>query len=137
MIKFFLPGKSNSGLRREILHEYQFFKTGTAPYQCCFGSDDEVEEEDTEDKNDSLMGISSRKMAKTLKSVRIKDVFKWVEGTGRHMSRLAWFLTWHRESTLFLRVAKPLLSLRTSGSMTVERVAKPQKNSSIRSFGTV
>ena len=45
------------------------------------------------------------------------------------MGRLPWWITWKKRSDMFKYIAKPLLSLRSTGSMSVERVAKPLKNS--------
>ena len=104
-------------LRKEMLREYQFFKTGTGSYQGFFDQKD-----DQDVKEDSSISRNKNK------TIRIEDVLKWVSKTGGHMSRLAWFSTWKPTSTFFLKIARPLLSLRTTGSMTVERVAKPLKN---------
>ena len=52
---------------------------------------------------------------------------KWIVDTGGHMSRLAWFEAWFPQSKFYTKLAKPLFSLRTTGSMSVERVAKPLK----------
>ena len=48
--------------------------------------------------------------------------------TGKNLSRLASFEAWVPDSTFYTKIANPLMSLRTTGSMTVERVAKPLKN---------
>ena len=45
------------------------------------------------------------------------------------MGRLAWYVSWASTEPLYTLIGKPLMSLRTTGSMTVERVAKPLKNS--------
>ena len=48
--------------------------------------------------------------------------------TGRHDSRLAWWAVHASSCILYQAVARPLLSVRVTGSMTVERVAKPLNN---------
>ena len=63
------------------------------------------------------------------KILTIEDVANWVQNTGGHCSRLAWYQTWKRNSIFYRKIAHPLLSLRSTGSITVERVAKPLKNS--------
>ena len=43
-------------------------------------------------------------------------------------ARLNWYGTFAANSELYLKVAKPLLSMRTVGSMDVERTVKPVKH---------
>ena len=124
MIKFFVPKRSEVELQRALLREYQFFKSGTGSYQSLFGddfADNEVEEKKSRSKN-------------TMKTISIEDVSKWVKRTGGHMGRLAWFSTWKADSILYQKIGKPLMSLRSTGSMTVERAAKPMKNSVYTKF---
>ena len=42
--------------------------------------------------------------------------------------RLRFFTCYYRSSTFYLKVAQPLLSLKTVGSMDAERAAKPLKH---------
>ena len=44
------------------------------------------------------------------------------------VARLEWFGSFAEHTELFLMVAKPLLSMRTAGSMVVEQKVKPIKN---------
>jgi len=62
-------------------------------------------------------------------TLTLDDVTSWVAKTGGHDARIAWFMVNAPKSPFFLEIAKPLLSVRITGSMTVERVAKPLKNS--------
>lgn len=59
----------------------------------------------------------------------LDDVTSWVTKTGGHDSRITWFTVNAPRSPFFLEIAKPLLSVRITGSITVERVAKFIKNS--------
>lgn len=56
------------------------------------------------------------------------DVSSWIQKTGGHDSRLAWWTCHAKKTALFNELARPLLSIRITGSMTVERIAKPLKN---------
>ena len=59
--------------------------------------------------------------------LRIKSVVDWVDDTDGVSGRLAWLSV--APNDLFKNtIAFPLMSARTSGSMSVERVAKPLKN---------
>jgi len=58
----------------------------------------------------------------------IEDVKTWIVGTGSIEARLNWFGTFVTNSEFFLKVAKLLLSMRTVGSIDVERKGKPIKH---------
>ena len=55
-------------------------------------------------------------------------VSDWIKKTGFHCSRLNFFSILPK-SQLYTVLIEPLLSLRTTGSITVERIAKPMKHS--------
>ena len=61
------------------------------------------------------------------KSFSINDVKKYAEESGNIQGRFAFFDTFHANSEFYLKVAKPLLSMRAVGSIDVERRIKKMK----------
>ena len=57
----------------------------------------------------------------------VDEVLAWVEKTGNIQGRFAWFDTFHANSEFYLKVAKPLLSMRAVGSIDVEQRIKNMK----------
>jgi hypothetical protein len=53
-------------------------------------------------------------------------VSNWVNKTGKHNGRLNFFALLP-QNDLYSKVLEPLLSLRATGSISVERIAKPLK----------
>ena len=51
----------------------------------------------------------------------------WITKYGRHNGRLEFFSGVHI-TPFFSKIANPLLSMKTTGSVSVERAAKPLKN---------
>jgi hypothetical protein len=62
-------------------------------------------------------------------ALTISDVSDWIRSTGAHEQRLAWYESNARRAVIYTDAAKQLLSVSITGSMDVERAAKPLKNS--------
>jgi hypothetical protein len=114
MLKWAVPGDSDAEKekRSTLMLEFTAFHTATGPNALSFDEHTALPEGHV---------------------LTLPDVMSWVSSTGGHESRLAWFLLRAPKSPFFLEIAKPLLSVRITGSMTVERVAKPLKNSVLSS----
>ena len=128
MIVFFLPLPEPTGtpentaeidrivaLRRKVMEDYLQFKTQSGVWESLF--------------------TKPRPEAKTMevkvalqKHLTFEDVGKYLDETGYHNGRLVFFEAWAPASDFYTHVAKRLLSMRTTGSISVERAAKPMKN---------
>ena len=73
--------------------------------------------------------VSSEDLKLRSKSFSISDVEKYAVESGNIDGRLAFFETFHANSEFYLKVAKPLLSMRAVGSIDVERRIKQMKGS--------
>ena len=71
--------------------------------------------------------VSAQQLRTNMEAITIDEVITFVEETKNVMARLEFFNTFAANNLFFIKVARPLLSMRTVGSMDVERKVKPIK----------
>ena len=71
---------------------------------------------------------TEEELAMATKNIELGQVTDWITKHGGITGRLRWFEAYAPHSKLYRLVAEPLLSVRTAGSIDVERAVKPMKN---------
>ena len=104
-----------TALRREVMDDYLSFKTQMRDWQGLF-----------QKPRPTAKSLEEKKALQ--KEIFFNHIGEWLRETGRHDGRLCFFEAYATASKFYMHVAKRLLSMRTTGSISVERAAKPMKN---------
>ena len=120
MLKFFVPGDPMTDAqvlaeRQQIHAEYMAFKTQQGIFSYGW-------------QTLAVVAVAPAAAQTAMETLTLKMVSDWMDNTGRHASRLTWWLGTAPNTMLYTKIASLLLSMRTTGSISVERVAKPLKN---------
>jgi len=118
MFAFFLKNVNDDAIRREIRQDFN-------DYYSCQGK-----------WMHHFVGVTHHNtfLDDANKKLSLDDVSEWVTKTGGHHARLQFFSLVPGDNKLYCKVIEPLLSVRTTGSIAVERVAKPMKNDVLTKF---
>lgn len=116
-IKFFIPGESEAEKtqRKECMSTFTQFYLQTGEFSHYF-------------ETRRRPALNAEEATFDAKKLTLKMVDDWINESGGHNTRIEWWKLRCESTVLYKKVVSPLLSTRTTGSITVERAAKTIKN---------